>query len=48
MVSSRKYPGIYTTWGEAKTQIDGYSGAVYKSFKTEEEAKSGWSIRVHA
>jgi hypothetical protein len=32
-------PGIYTTWGEAKEQIDGYPGAVYKSFKTEEEAK---------
>ena len=36
-------PGIYTTWGEAKTQIDGYSGAVYKSFKTEEEAKK-WMV----
>lgn len=32
-------PGIYTTWDEAKTQIHEYSGAVYKSFKTEEEAK---------
>lgn len=32
-------PGIYTTWAEAKEQIDGYSGAVYKSFKTEEEAR---------
>jgi ribonuclease HI len=31
-------PGIYTTWDEAKTQVDGYPGAVYKSFKTEEEA----------
>lgn len=30
--------GIYTTWDEAKTQVDGYPGAVYKSFKTEEEA----------
>ena len=36
-------PGIYTTWGEAKTQIDGYPGAVYKSFKTEEEAKK-WMV----
>ena len=32
-------PGVYTTWDEAKTQVDGYPGAVYKSFKTEEEAK---------
>lgn len=31
-------PGVYTTWKDAKTQIDGYSGAVYKSFASEEEA----------
>ena len=36
-------PGIYTTWSEAKTQVDGYNGAVYKSFKTEEEANV-WMI----
>ena len=34
-----RIPGIYTTWDEAKTQIHEYAGAVYKSFKTEEEAK---------
>jgi hypothetical protein len=32
-------PGIYITWGEAKTQIDEYPGAVYKSFKTRPEAE---------
>jgi ribonuclease HI len=32
-------PGIYTTWDEAKVQIHEYPGAVYKSFKTEAEAK---------
>ena len=32
-------PGIYTTWDEAKMQVIGYPGAVYKSFKTEEEAE---------
>jgi hypothetical protein len=32
-------PGIYTTWDETKTQVDGYPGAVYKSFKTEKEAE---------
>lgn len=31
--------GIFSTWEECKEQIDGYSGASYKSFKTEEEAK---------
>jgi len=39
-------PGIYTTWDEAKEQVDGYPGAVYKSFKTEEEAKA-WMTRVY-
>ena len=32
-------PGIYTTWEEAKEQVFEFMGAVYKSFKTEEEAK---------
>jgi ribonuclease HI len=33
-------PGVYHTWNEAKIQVDGYIGAVYKSFKTEEEARN--------
>lgn len=33
-------PGVYTTWDECKAQVDGFSGAEYKSFKTEDEAKS--------
>jgi ribonuclease HI len=32
-------PGIYTDWKLAQTQIAGFSGAKYKSFKTYEEAK---------
>ena len=32
-------PGIYTTWDEAKAQVHGYKDAMYKSFKTEAEAK---------
>lgn len=31
--------GIFLTWEECKAQIDGYSGASYKSFKTLDEAK---------
>lgn len=31
-------PGIYRTWDECKRQVDGFSGAVYKSFRTEREA----------
>lgn len=35
-----KKPGIYLTWDECKEQVDRYSGAIYKSFKTIEEAES--------
>lgn len=31
-------PGIYTNWSECQEQINGYSGAEYKKFKTYEEA----------
>jgi ATP-dependent DNA helicase PIF1 len=31
-------PGVYTTWEECNKQIDGFSGAEYKKFKTEAEA----------
>ncbi|MDY6314076.1 MAG: ribonuclease H family protein [Clostridia bacterium] len=31
--------GIFLTWEECKAQIDGYSGASYKSFKNVDEAK---------
>jgi ribonuclease HI len=33
-------PGVYTTWDECKSQVDGFSGAEYKSFKTEGEARN--------
>ncbi len=33
-------PGIYYSWPECEKQIKGYSGAQYKSFKTEKEAKT--------
>lgn len=31
-------PGIYTSWDECSRMVKGYSGAVYKSFTTENEA----------
>lgn len=37
-VAKGKVPGIYSTWDECKAMVDGFSGAVYKSFKTKEEA----------
>ncbi|MDD8049318.1 MAG: ribonuclease H family protein [Thomasclavelia sp.] len=30
--------GIFNTWNECKSYVDGYSGAVYKSFNSKEEA----------
>lgn len=33
-------PGIYRSWPECSEQVHGYSGAEYKSFESEEEAKA--------
>lgn len=34
-----KTPGIYTSWDECKDNVNGFPGAIYKSFKTMAEAK---------
>lgn len=42
-----KKSGIYRTWAECSAQVTGFSGAVFKKFKTHEEAEyfiSGTSI----
>jgi ribonuclease HI len=31
-------PGVYDTWDEAKAQVEGFPGALYKKFKTLEDA----------
>ena len=36
-------PGIYTSWTDCKLQINGFEGAVYKSFDTREEAEKSYS-----
>ncbi|HRU17914.1 MAG TPA: RNase H1/viroplasmin domain-containing protein, partial [Bacteroidia bacterium] len=28
-------PGVYHSWDDCKRQIDGYAGALYKSFESE-------------
>lgn len=38
-VKTGKTPGIYMTWDECREMTHGYPGAIYKSFKTLEEAK---------
>lgn len=39
-VKKGKTPGIYHTWDACRQQVEGYSGAAYKSFGTEEEAQA--------
>ena len=36
-------PGIYTTWDDAKLQVDKFAGAKYKSFPTQAEAKAAFN-----
>ena len=44
-VKKGKVPGIYLNWNDCKAMVDGYPGAVYKSFKTIEEAFPGLAGR---
>ena len=39
-VKEGRVPGIYLSWDDCKKQVMGYSGAVYKSFSSETEAKA--------
>lgn len=32
-------PGVYATWQECEARVKGYTGAVYKSFRSREEAE---------
>ena len=41
-----KTPGIYLTWEECKDNVNGYPNALYKSFKTLEEAESYAGIKL--
>ncbi|HSL41310.1 MAG TPA: ribonuclease HI [Desulforhopalus sp.] len=39
-VAAGRTTGIFTSWPAAKAQVDGFPGAVYKSFNTREQAES--------
>ena len=43
VVWSGANPGIYTSWEECQAQVKGVVGAVYKSFKTQEEAEQAYA-----
>lgn len=38
-VQKGRVPGVYLTWEECKKQVDGFSGAAFKSFPAMEEAR---------
>ncbi len=37
-VKNGRKPGIYESWDDCKAQVDGFSGAIYKSFKSKADA----------
>ena len=39
-VRKGQHPGIYTSWPEAQKEVSGFSGAEFKGFNTEAEAKA--------
>lgn len=39
-VRKGKTTGIFSSWNECKAQVEGFTNAEYKSFKTEQEAKN--------
>lgn len=39
-VKTGRIPGVYGTWAECRQQTDGFSGAVFKSFATRQEAEA--------
>ena len=36
-------PGIYTSWTDCKLQINGFEGAIYKSFDTQRKPKEAYN-----
>lgn len=40
-------PGIYNSWDECKTQINGFTGAVYKSFEDKTIAEKAFKSKPH-
>lgn len=39
-VRKGRTPGLYTSWDACRSQVIGFSGAVYKSFASEEDARN--------
>lgn len=46
-VKNGRETGIFLTWEECERQVKGFKGAVYKSFKTKEEAELFLDNQIH-
>lgn len=44
VVLKGRKPGIYSIWEDAKAQVAGFPGPVFKSFETKEEAEKVWKL----
>ncbi len=44
-VKNGRNPGIYTSWEKCRAEVDGYSGAEYKSFGKKSEAQAYLGIK---
>jgi ribonuclease HI len=45
VVWSGRKPGVYSTWADTSEQVTGVAGAQYKSFSSEEEARTAFAGR---
>lgn len=45
-VACGRNPGVYENWRDCKDQVKGYSGAVFKSFPSRQEAQEFCGERV--
>lgn len=42
-----RLPGIYRTWPACRAQVDGFKGAIFKKFPTEQEAQEFLNVKDH-
>lgn len=45
-VAKGRNTGVYNSWEECKCQVDGFSGSIFKSFKTLEQAKAFLKLHI--
>lgn len=46
VVKRGRNPGVYYTWDDCKKEVQGFNGAVYKSFVTKEDAEAWYGKPV--